>query len=1659
MSTSDGPVRLSQMVGSPTFRSSAVNAVAVIPLLSSSNDGRDDPTTHSSKSFEDFMRSLHRHNRGSDSDSYETNSNTNGNKSNVVVVVPNSNLTRPSDWKYNETPLRNFHWGHGCQRLRFFDGRPYHSRSAHDRLINHELTRNWIDLCPSRRTAALIGVLNVRDCPDPATLDKAIFEWRQWAERYSTPPYEVTAHGRDVGRDTVVPRIFVFDSFHEDVVNNSSVDLKEATQRLGLTNSSLVAFPPAERSNMMDLHMNVVVNDLAVAVFRELEEKVRESDALRKGPGSTAAQPQAGSGRKGFFGRSTSKTIDEESPMGSRMLSIENLAAVVSPTNELASTKARSNNSNNFSNHGTNDNLSSASHHSGKDAASVASTASGGTNTTNTTHTNSSVKAQLLTPLDEVFEVSELSPKDAHMMTKREVARREKFTADLCLLAGSPLDAYERYTRAADLCKTTSPDPLWYASALEGCATVHIAMADVGGFNVDEYLDSSFQLTEELMACAVVSASDASAAGDKDSKKKSLPQVVVALCEDALNVTARHPKTTCFHAELLLKMAWYTAELEDVHVRCRWGLGGNNDHDDDDDDCCYGGDPNHDKRRWEMASATRLNFLELKNKEGEDVTQVNTLRRCQKCSEFMHRAASVSALDSASRTDVALRCLAIAWKGVRPTIKPTEKGRSNDRIQMKRKAAFFAVTAAEAMSDVYDAEKANAMWMQASSFLSRTPNELAGGSYAWATLRAVALHALILQGMKESSEEAATELLRLVSQIAPPYRGDATARRETLTKGDDAEGSQRSYSFAGARSYISASAKSVSTRSKGFFGNVNDMSSLLAVQSKWVEDEPLPPKHVPMGVYSSDFALRVLELPSVWSTISHEHCSVAQERLLHEICDLRKKIPVSTSQKTENGNEELPITITSICIMSPDSSLKLERMELKPKGNPDKPKDHSMATFFNPYAKKKPKVKPTTIPRGEEHNLSINFSNKLSIPFDVDSCKLVFDTSKSGNIKAPSISFTVPGQIKDYAVRFPFIVLDKLGENETDDDIDTLEVKGIYITALSRSFFLPLGEDTEKEDGNEDEPIIPDTSSLYPRRDYSKTTRQDDQRSKAILSPRLEITPPQPSLRFSFASSPTPMDDDTIIPVLIADGELFSLPKICISNDMGTGGYGTIEELQISVVGVPGRSQVILYDMSSSQTTKDKPEDSSSVETSDILTISADCVGMDAETLNAPSDDSLTAQSYVAVKLLASSNMGAKTSECEVTLRFRYRGRAVSPLLEVWRKYEVNVKILRVKGPRIPSLSFRCDLLWDSGYADLCHALAAEEDTQREPKVPYEPSVLAVASGKDFAANRLGRDPGIHVCGEKVVLMLSVANESASPIVVSRVDGSPIGFPNRQMDSLRISKGVSAKFPIVLPRINRSGDVARTLIDMTKLRWRSDIPKTTPDDAQETGGPMFPANYRVRQGFLELPFSCLASIIEKNPIFLSRMCQAPCSLSVVVGSADTKVGIPVDVSVGVKLSEWLSAELTKRTRFVLTFYCSRQKSAAAAANHDAGVENVIVDLDNASKSDKENRDRWNHHPTTRQRRNNREFVWIGQTRKTLLLGTTDGEIKDDDDAAAVYRAKILILEEGEYYVSACITMSARGTATTDEVNNDDTTKEVWWADKAAKLHVSSRQKQ
>lgn len=659
----------SQIPSNPSFRNSAVNAVAVIPLLSSnySKDDKEVATTHSCRSFELLLDALRRHNNNN---SMAQNSASNAedeeeNEEELLLVVPNSSLTRPGDWRYNETPLKGFHWQHGCQRMRIFDGRPECSRMAHDRLINSSrITRDWIDLCPHRRTAAVIGVLNMRDCTSLQDLHRAEEELHQWAQsRYATPPYEVTAHGRDVERDTPVERLFVFDSFDEECQKN--VDLQKSNM-----GNSILAFPPIdeEHSQMLDLHLNVVVNDLAVAVFRNLETKIQESDSLCTNLNEISAQQQQEGASQSVTLSSARRSISRimsggtastgdatggsgmssEGPVSaSSRLSLSNMATLVSPESKLAKESPKNQAGDESPAESTSSSTVSQAQKTRQGSFTSATSAASGPSSMSSL----SSTPTLITPLDSYWDNSALSSRDIDALRRRDIARREKWAADLSLLAGSPLDAYERYLKAAEMCKSGSPDPLWYAFALEGCAAAHIAMAEAGGYGVDEYLENNFQMPDEIMALAKTKTKDNSAA----AVKQTLPEVVFTLCEEAMSITNRHEKLGALHAELLMKLAWYVSESAEAHLRCRWGEGRG----------CYVGEVG-DIPRWEKTSVSKLKFADLKTKDGTgDMIAINSYNRAKQVCELLHEAVSVGCIDPASRVDVASRCARLCLKGVK----------------------------------------------------------------------------------------------------------------------------------------------------------------------------------------------------------------------------------------------------------------------------------------------------------------------------------------------------------------------------------------------------------------------------------------------------------------------------------------------------------------------------------------------------------------------------------------------------------------------------------------------------------------------------------------------------------------------------------------------------------------------------------------------------------------------------------------------------------------------------------------------------------------------------------------------------------------------------------------------------------------------------------
>jgi hypothetical protein len=259
------------------------------------------------------------------------------------------------------------------------------------------------------------------------------------------------------------------------------------------------------------------------------------------------------------------------------------------------------------------------------------------------------------------LEISSITPKEFEALKKREVARCEKLCADLALMAGSPLDAYIRYNRAAELTKAAQ-DPLWYASSLEGCASSFIAMADCGGHGVDAYLENNFRLPDDILTVLIANSSAPPGTEKKaviDKTKTTLPEAVMFLSEEALGIYSRHNKLAPMHAELLLKLATYIAESEDAHRCCRWGQG----------EFSYQGEAGNPKR-WEV-SGNLVNPSVEANTAVKEQLALDSLNRCRKFCELLHRAVSGGALDAKTRSDVAVTCARLCLKGIQ--VRPCQR--------------------------------------------------------------------------------------------------------------------------------------------------------------------------------------------------------------------------------------------------------------------------------------------------------------------------------------------------------------------------------------------------------------------------------------------------------------------------------------------------------------------------------------------------------------------------------------------------------------------------------------------------------------------------------------------------------------------------------------------------------------------------------------------------------------------------------------------------------------------------------------------------------------------------------------------------------------------------------------------------------------------------
>jgi hypothetical protein len=1306
-------------------------------------------------------------------------------------------------------------------------------------------------------------------------------------------------------------------------------------------------------------------------------------------------------------------------------------------------------------------------------------------------------KRKLVTPLDldAIVEMTTVSGRDMEALKRRDIGRREKRSADLSLLAGSPIDAYERYTRAAELTRH-SQDPLWYASALEGCACAFIAMAEAGGHGVDEYLENNFQLPEEIMALAIAQGVAAGAdLGDGkgktmtvDRSKTTLPQAVSALVEEALSVLCRHEKLAPLHAGLLLKLAEYVQESEEGHLRCRWGEG----------EFCYGGElysssGDYAPPRWEKTSVSKLT---LQGAEVREMLALDSVERGRKFTELLHKAVSVGGLDDRSRADVAAACARACLKGTKTTqwggfvaVSPSS------RLRFPRKAAYFTLIAAEAISrcKTDDAgQRASHLYMAASHLYSRKGNEFEhddGGSikYGWATLRASALQGLSCQPSdKPVAEEATETLIALLSEISPDQVDDALLMAQLSGDGSFEEDistpvpiADRKASTDGANQNTALGrAQQVSkpltsmAKTNPFFSQAPP-SALSLSQSKWLEDEPVPYVKLPcfksVGDKTADkvFVERALALNSslsslscVTSNIGFDKCARIQKICVANMSDLRQQMGASSSLDNETiGVYEgknigaflsRPLVVTSAKIIKSESHLLLERT--KAVGYSSKFATHSMSTFFNPYAKNKAakdaknKVQTTLIAEGEERTIMIEFKNRLAIPLNVPSCRLVFEGNETSRIEAPPLSFTVPAKTKSFAVHFPFIVsvskIEHTMEMKQADGIEAeaitepfiFDVVGLCVTCLNRTFSIRFKK-SEAEQGAKDVSNscqIPPAASVY-QRSLHNAPKQDVQQ----LVVRLESVPAQPNLLVSFAASQSPMEEDANVPVHLSDGEIFTIPPFRLENDFGKSGMGEIERLQVLAVGLPGIPDETLFDTDVLAAALEEEEDVLTESDSEVeedfeemmecdglppLKMKIITEGLDLKSINDKSRNKGEG-SIVKFQIAATHDMGDQLANGgNVRIRFRYRGPSPNPATEIWRKREISLRIIRVKGPRISSLTFRSDLCWGSSYSELCNSLAMqrrhldaipkwESSNNRHRMLSSFPSFSstpeALSTDESLAAdetsilNRVGMDNGVHVSADEVVLLIAVANETNSTIILSNKKGLVGGFEGSPMPTVKVTSGVSVKIPVVIPRIDRIDengevtDIAAELVSRTALQWESEVAEG--DDNTEK---------IKRTGRVRIPSRCLREIIDEHQSFASRICKPPVSLQVSIGEyprseVSLKIGESVQVNSNMSIQDWVPSDVVAKSKVTLEFCCAEKQPG-----------------NNSSTSGR------------------MPYVWCGQIRRNIELSN------DGDDRS--HRARIAFFQCGVYVVSACAKVSSHDTPGVSE---------VWWAPHAKIIRV------
>lgn len=951
-------------------------------------------------------------------------------------------------------------------------------------------------------------------------------------------------------------------------------------------------------------------------------------------------------------------------------------------------------------------------------------------------------------------------------------------------------------------------------------------------------------------------------------------------------------------------------------------------------------------------------------------------------------------------------------------------------MKLPRKAAYFTVVAAEAMSAMKN-ESAQTMardlWLLSTQLYSTRGNPCDhGGEYGWACLRAITLTALAIQDNGPLSHHAAEELLALLCETQSKLRTDGgttklasstPTRRKAKDSKDSPARNPRQTADGGAGTAQPVEKSALSTQDASLAGSdenesvshamkasnftrqlrqsfttMTANSSILTLESKWADDAIIPTVDVPLSDSLKVFPT-VQPFGLVWKSVNSEKCAAAQTRCMERISLIRRALPTSSVLKEATfSGDNIPLYISEAMTIQPDPLLELEKV--KKVATPKKNTQDAMSTFYNPFdSKRSTMVKVPIVAEDEERCMSVAFGNRLSVPLEIQRCQLVFEGDVDEKVKSTPLSFIVPAKAKKFVVLFPFSVL-AIGKS---DKSQVFEVKGIHVTFLGRSTLLSVGHSMPRD---RDSDNIPPPAWVYP---FLKKKKEKRNVADEAL-PKFETCCWQPRLQVHWAKTNAPVDSEAAIPIRLADGELFSVPLIKLRNYAGPSGHGLVERIQLLTVDLPGLPVLTLYDSEVGESCKKSEEEfmSELMELSNPppLKVRVRAPELSLDGINQGSDKT----NALTIQIAAAHNVKQQIKDgTKISIRFRYRGLSTSNT-EVWRKREVTFSITCIDGPRVSSMDFRPDLSAGSSFIQMCNSLRQRRNfgESRDSTSPLS-ALDNLHECDQLDMLRVGMDEGFHVANKDCVFILTIANETLSEVTLSRECGVG-GFRNSPLTTIRVHAGVSAKLPIVtdrIPRMSSDGTPIALLdeiVKRTSFMWET----IRQDDS-------YGASSEQAKGYLRVPREALDNIILQHPSFLSLICESPCEVVVTVsdeanasdsGETYVSIGEPVTVKANVAEAAWVPLSVKKKCSVTTEWFCTRKEKSSSGINMAA-----------------------------------KDYAWCGKLQQTFRMADSDKS----------HQARIVFLNSGLYSVSACA-----------RISNDDSptgAEEIWWAPVSATVTV------